>query len=109
MNSDSSCQLHKHVIAMYVLFYYILSDQGDASRPTLEDVMIFLTGCRNVPPSGFNVQPTIFFDDNQIGMPVVSTCALSITFPTRFPVEQGQFNHKMDLAVLSAKDNFGLI
>lgn len=62
-----------------------------------------------MPPSGFDVQPSISFDDTQKGMPLVSTCALSVTFPTSFPVEQYQFDHNMDLAVLSAKENFGQI
>lgn len=75
----------------------------------MEDVLEFLTGCRNIPPSGFDVQPSILFDDDQKGLPVISTCGLSITFPMNFPVEQCQFDQNMDLAILSAKESFGQI
>ena len=75
--------------------------------PCLHDVFAFLTGCSRVPPSGFDVEPSITFDDLERGLPVVSTCALSISFPIDFPTDPVQFKEKMDLAILSSKGNFG--
>lgn len=75
--------------------------------PCLHDVFAFLTGCSCVPPSGFDVEPSITFDDLERGLPVVSTCALSISFPIDFPTDPVQFKEKMDLAILSSKGNFG--
>lgn len=75
--------------------------------------MEFLTGSRTIPPSGFELEtdapPTILFDDGLKGLPVVSTCALTITFPTSFPIEQRQFDHNMDLAITSGRESFGQI
>ena len=70
----------------------------------------FLTGCSCIPPSGFDVEPSITFDDHdevESGFPLVSTCALSILFPINFPTEQLQFKEKMDLAILSSMETFG--
>ena len=75
--------------------------------PCLHDVFEFLTGCSCVSPSGFDVEPSITFDDLERGLPVVSTCALSIYFPIDFPTDPVQFKEKMDLAILSSKGNFG--
>lgn len=75
--------------------------------PSLQDVFAFLTGSNCIPPSGFDVEPSITFDELERGLPMVSTCALSLLFPTNFPTDQEQFTEKMDLAVLSSKGNFG--
>ena len=87
------------------LFIYI--DQVDDAILSLQDVFEFLTGCSCVPPSGFDVEPSITFDELERGFPVVSTCALSMLFPSNFPTEQFQFKEKMDLAILSSKESFG--
>ena len=76
----------------------------DRTRPTLGDLLEYLTGSSSIPPSGFGeVQPAILHD----GLPIVSTCAMSITFPATFPIDQ--FKEKMDLAILGSKEWFGLL
>ena len=80
----------------------------DHTRPTLGDLLEYLTGSSSIPPSGFGeVQPAILFDESHDGLPIVSTCAMSITFPATFPIDQ--FKEKMDLAILGSKEWFGLL
>lgn len=87
---------------MLHLLFVCHIDQVDAV-PSLQDVFQFLTGCSCVPPSGFDVEPSITFDEVEAGLPVVSTCALTIAFPNNFPTGD-EFKEKMDLAILSSKD-----
>jgi hypothetical protein len=51
-----------------------------ASECSLEDFMQFFCGCRQVPPSGFEAQPTIrFLAEGRL--PTVSTCELVLFLP----------------------------
>ena len=90
-------------ICSYVLHLLFVChiDQVDAV-PSLQDVFQFLTGCSCVPPSGFDVEGSFTFDEVEAGLPVVSTCGLTIAFPNNFPINK--FKEKMDLAILSSKD-----
>ena len=53
------------------------------------------------------MEPSVTFDEVEQGLPLVSTCALSISFPIDFPTNQVQFKEKMDLAILSSKEYYG--
>lgn len=87
----------------------ILTGQGDQGSPTLQDVMVFLTGCDSVPPLGFgDVKPSILFTDDAL-LPTVSTCSLTLRFPRNFPTDFQQFKDKMDLVILGSQGFFGTV
>lgn len=71
--------------------------------PTLQDVMVFLTGCDCIPPLGFgDVLPSIEFDAVST-LPTVSTCALTLHLPLNSPTVFEDFKEKMDLAILGSQ------
>ena len=92
-----------------VILYFILTGQGDQGSPTLQDVMVFLTGCDSVPPLGFgDVKPSILFTDDAL-LPTVSTCSLTLRFPRNFPTDFQQFKDKMELVILGSQGFFGTV
>lgn len=89
--------------------YFIPTGQGDQGSPTLQDIMVFLTGCDSVPPLGFgDVQPGILFTDGAV-LPTVSTCSLTLCFPRSFPTDFQQFKEKMDFVILGSHGFFGTV
>ena len=84
---------------------------ADRTQPTLEDLLENLTGSSSITPSGFGygIQPMILFDDDHDGLPIVSACVLSLTFPTNFPTVGNRFKEKMDFAIMGSKECYGLI
>ena len=83
---------------------------ADGNGPaTLKDVMLFLTGCDCVPPLGFgDVDPCILFSTDLV-LPTVSTCSLTLRFPTTFPTDIDGFKDKMDLSILGSQGFFGQV
>ena len=94
-----------HLFTCHLVVYVY----ADRNQPTLEDLLEYLTGSDCIPPGGFgeDVHPGIFFDDSCEGLPVVSTCALSLTFPMSFPVNR--FKERMDSAIMDSKESFWLL
>ena len=61
--------------------------------------MQFLCGCRQVPPGGFDAQPTIrFLVEGRL--PTVSTCALWLFLPAL--EDEGEFVNAMVFAILNS-------
>lgn len=60
---------------------------------TLEDILFFATGCREIPPIGFEVEPSLEFQHScgsEGGRyPKANTCACSI----QLPVVHNSFTH----------------
>ena len=75
----------------------------------LSDVMVFLTGCDTVPPSGYTNSSTtiVFIKDGKF--PTVSTCSLCVHFPLGLPCEQTAFKELMDFAILESHGFFGQV
>ena len=48
---------------------------------SLETVMNFFSGASDVPPAGYDVDPAIYFSNENV-YPTSSTCALQLTLPT---------------------------
>ena len=94
-----------------ILLQLLVFFHADRTQPTLEDLLEYLTGSSSIPPSGFGygIQPMILFDDDHDGLPIVSACTLSLTFPTNFPTVENRFKEKMDFAIMGSKECYGLI
>lgn len=86
-------------------------DEANGTKPSLQDLLEFLTGSRSIPPSGFppDALPCIYFDEARKGLPVASTCGFTVCFPLNFPTKEAVFKTKMDLAILGSKENFLLL
>jgi len=66
-------------------------------------VLKFVTGCEFEPLLGYDMQPTIEFDDN-VRMPHANTCICQL----RLPLESNAYNFDLlDLAFVN--DYFGMI
>ena len=95
-----------------VILYFIQTGQSDQGSPTLQDVMVFLTGCDSVPQLIWiwrcHVKPSILFTDDPL-LPTVSTCSLTLRFPRNFPTDFQQFKDKMDLVILGSQGFFGTV
>ena len=92
-------------------FFNLLLDQGevDSNGPSLTDVMVFLTGCDTIPPSGYaDCIPSIsFLEDGKF--PTLSTCSLCVRFPMGMRCEQNAFKEFMDFAILESEGFFGQV
>ena len=94
---------------MYFSLLLADPDKDNQSSPTLQDVMVFLTGCHSVPPMGFgDVSPAIMFSDDAV-LPTVYTCSLTLTLPRNFPTDFHSFKDKMDFSILGSQGFFGTV
>ena len=98
-----------HVCICVVNVCFISTEQRQQSRgsPTLQDVMVFLTGCDSVPPLGFGDSTSSIHFSESGEWPTASTCALSLTFPLNFPTDTELFKEKMDFSILGSQGFFG--
>jgi len=69
------------------------------SKIKLEDFLQFLSGSSNIPPGGFDIEPTVHFSDSST-FPFVSTCALTLTLPLKLQDEV--FKQNMVEAVIGS-------
>ena len=93
----------------YDVLLQILPDLGDQASPTLEDIMVFLTGLDSVPPLGFgDIIGTVEFT-REDRLPTVSTCSLVLRFPISFPQDFDSFKEKMNFVVLGSQGFFGTV
>ena len=84
----------------------LFSPDNPHKSPTLKDVFIFLTGCSEVPPLGFQeAVPRISFSDTD-SLPRVSTCALTFILPYSLPNSLEAFKDKMTFAILNSQGFF---
>ena len=66
---------------------------------SLGDILQFMSGCSKLPAAGFNSTPSICFTDD-VCLPRVSTCALTVTFPRSLGLlSYDEFKNKMDMCI----------
>lgn len=63
---------------------------------TLERVLNFFTGAEEIPPEGFNNQPVLNFNPNEV-LPTSSTCAVQLTLPTKYSEDYEAFKKMLDM------------
>ncbi|MBN3292052.1 G2E3 ligase, partial [Polypterus senegalus] len=75
------------------------SDKTSTCDPSLEDILMFATGLRALPPLGLQPRPTICFRHDGSLLPVANTCGNILTLPIhktydnfRFCVSFGSLN-----------------
>jgi len=84
----------------------LLSDDPEVTGGTLEDILPFITGAKEIPPMGFDQPLKIEFIHGQ-RQPNASTCSLALRLP-RETVNYGNFKDKLMLSILGAH-GFGII
>ena len=70
---------------------------GGSLDVTLESVMVFATGCDNVPLLGFERQPRLEFSVNE-RLPTASTCSPTLRLPLNIE-GSAQFTENMCFAI----------
>ena len=73
----------------------LLSD--GAGEVHVEDVLIFFSGAASIPPLGFDTQPALHFNPKS-WHPTASTCALTLTFQTKYHDNYADFKSNMNKA-----------
>lgn len=76
---------------MMTLIYSSIAKPNDLS---LGDVLVFFSGSDKIPPLGFDLPPSLSFDEDAM-FPTSSTCALSLVLPSRYR-EYEIFKEKVD-------------
>uniref|UniRef100_F7BSS9 G2/M-phase specific E3 ubiquitin protein ligase n=1 Tax=Monodelphis domestica TaxID=13616 RepID=F7BSS9_MONDO len=84
--------------AMGFWMSYLQDVESGESVITLEDILVFATGCRSIPPVGFQPTPSIKF--LPADYPVGSKCFNSLTLPITNTYEE--FQENMDFAIRNA-------
>ncbi|XP_001368632.3 G2/M phase-specific E3 ubiquitin-protein ligase isoform X1 [Monodelphis domestica] len=84
--------------AMGFWMSYLQDVESGESVITLEDILVFATGCRSIPPVGFQPTPSIKF--LPVDYPVGSKCFNSLTLPITNTYEE--FQENMDFAIRNA-------
>ena len=69
---------------------------------SLEDILIFTTGACNVPPMGFEEQPSIQFKKDEGDLPTASTCTNTLYIPTVHINDYEAFKYKFVVALTCA-------
>ena len=67
---------------------------------------LFFSRGKAVPPMDFETQPSLYFSSS-LFLPTASTCALSLTLPTRYYNDPITFKKKMIFAIMN-HGGFGL-
>lgn len=68
-------------------------DEG-ATSLTLREVLSFFTGAEHIPPMGFPCEPSLHFTEES-EFPMASTCALTLTLPTKHHNDYVAFRSKI--------------
>lgn len=66
---------------------------------SLEDVLVFVSGCDEIPIGGFERWPQLEFEHTAT-LPTVSTCSPTLRLPTQ--VQASDFSARMQLAILGS-------
>lgn len=81
------------------MYYLFLETPGVI---TLEDILFFATGCREIPPMGFNVEPSVEFQHSCEGQegryPKANTCSCVIKLPVAHN-NFDQFKENMEFGI----------
>ena len=67
---------------IYLLYFTTAESDGDPGEVTLGMVLNFFTGSDAIPPCGYGNPPELNFSPDNV-MPTASTCAPSLTLPTK--------------------------
>ena len=77
-----------------------LTDDSETAGVTLQDILCFVTGVREIPPAGFGRRLVVeFFDEERL--PNASTCSLCLRLP-RHLTDFKVFKEKFVFSVLGA-------
>lgn len=77
------------------LFSLIANISDGTSATTMEDILVFTTGCRSVPPAGFKPPPSI--ECLHMDFPVGNKCSNSLALPIINTYKK--FQENMDLTI----------
>ena len=92
-------------IDLYIYSLIVVMYVGGEIECTVEDVMAFFSGASEVPPLGFEKQPTIVFNHaNNSILTTVSTCDLKMRLPT---IHGSDYEKFKDALFLSIRGNDG--
>lgn len=76
------------------------------SEVTLEELLVFFSGCNKIPPCGFGDRPRLNFSSEDV-FPTASTCVPMLTLPTRYHNDPQAFYDKVVYAIQN-HGGFGL-
>lgn len=79
-------------------------DTNNTPEVTLETVLVFFTGADHIPPLG--LPPATLHFNHYNKYPVASTCAVTLTLPTKFD-DYSELKKNLDVAFLM-HGGFGL-
>ncbi|XP_051774828.1 G2/M phase-specific E3 ubiquitin-protein ligase-like [Erpetoichthys calabaricus] len=73
---------------------YLLDIEGNISStdPTLEDIVMFATGLKMIPPLGFEPRPTIKFLHDNSPFPTANTCSNTLCLPLHSSYDSFKFH-----------------
>ena len=87
----------------FSLFVVFFSD--GKSTVTMEDILIFATGCKSIPPAGFKPNPSI--ECLHMDFPVGNKCDNCLALPITSTYKE--FQESMDFAIKNTLGRTGLI
>ena len=94
------CHVYTGAESWKFLIFYI----SDATENiTFSDILMFATGTDDVPPGGFDIQPTLEFDMSSQRYPSANTCSCTLRIPTsRLGFGYENFKEDMTFGFLNA-------
>jgi hypothetical protein len=96
-------QFSRHSILLsvfhWIIFCFILATR-------LSGLLMFVTGCKTIPPMGFRNAITILQNDSVY--PNANTCPLELELPGQVNT-YGEFKKNMDSAIDIQKEGFGIV
>ncbi|KAF5294704.1 hypothetical protein FQR65_LT19955 [Abscondita terminalis] len=91
----SNSRLIENLVLVNYYNFLVECEEGDADV-TLRDILIFATGCIDIPPLGFRNTPTIeFLHNTSKKYPEASTCGLILKLPV---IHSEYINFKNDMS-----------
>lgn len=87
------------------VFFALLSLLVGTTGCSVGDVLVFFTGTNQVPPLGFERNPTVTFLQQDTALfATASTCDLKLRLPIKYSDDSEAFKQAM---IMSLKDNDG--
>lgn len=80
---------------MNLFFFFLVNFSDGKSATTLEDILIFATGCNSIPPAGFKPTPSV--ECLHMDFPVGDKCSNCLTLPITSTYKE--FQEKMDFSI----------
>lgn len=112
-SASNTCIYEIHLLQHFRNLQHLEDVSSPLENPgviTLEDILFFATGCREIPPIGFEVEPSVDFqhscgvDDGRY--PKANTCACSIQLPVAHNTFS-QFKDNMEFGIANG-GGFGI-